>query len=321
MLEERGENLGKRGKKKRRKSAKRRSRKGWHRPPPSGISSHVYLPKEVAPVNQTDETMVSKSLVDQSMDFTAPRGRLEMGGVLIGHIDQGGRINVVTGFFPEQLKETPGYCRFSGSWVAVAASACEFANSFSTGEGIPELRIVGWIHTHPDLGLFLSSTDVSTYSTLRSMVPDSKFIAVVIDPLRGQDGVFPSERLPHTFFPASGEPELNEGLRGRYHRLLDRLQEVRKSVGTDRLPSILPGDLREERLARGDKDDSVSALRESVHFLKAELWKSEDKVASLELGIAKTKRDFLEQISRLKRRVDSLEKSKGQGIMAWFTNQ
>ena len=285
------------------------------------MSGHVYSTRDVVPIKQNDQTMVSKSLVTQSMDFTAPRGRLEMGGLLIGHIDQEGTINVVTGFFPEQLKETPGYCRFSGSWVAVAASACEYANSFSTGEGIPELRIVGWIHTHPDLGLFLSSTDVDTYSTLRGMVPDSKFVAVVIDPLRNQDGVFPSERLPNTFFPARGEPDLCEGLRGRYHHLLDRLQEVRTAVGTDRMPSILPGDLRDERLARGDADDSVSALRESVHFLKGELWKTEDRITSLELEVKTTKRGLLEQIRRLERRVISLEKSKGHGIMAWFTNQ
>jgi proteasome lid subunit RPN8/RPN11 len=285
------------------------------------MSRHVYPSMEIEPVDSIDETMVSKSLVTQAMDFTAPRGRLEMGGLLIGHIDQKGAINVVTGFFPEQLKETPGYCRFSGSWVAVAASACEYANSFSSSEGVPDLRIVGWIHTHPDLGLFLSSTDVDTYSTLRGMVPDYRFVAVVIDPLRGQDGVFPSERLPNTFFPASGEPGLDERLRDRYHHLLDRLQEVRRSVGTDRLPSILPGDLRGERLARGDADDSVSALRESVHFLKAELWKSEDKVSSLVSEIETAKRGLLEEIRRLDRRVESLERNKGQGIMAWFTNQ
>ena len=127
--------------------------------------------------------------------------------------------------------------------------------------------------------------------------------------------------VPNTFFPASGEPDLGEGLRGRYHHLLDRLQEVRTAVGTDRMPSILPGDLRDERLARGDADDSVSALRESVHFLKGELWKTEDKVASLVSEIGKIRRELLDEVRRLERRVCSLEKSKGQGIMAWFTNQ
>ena len=91
----------------------------------------TYLTKDSIPAARNEGTMVSKSLIDQSMDFTAPRGRLEMGGLLIGHVDHMGSINVVTGFFPRQLKETAGYCRFSGSWVAVAASACEHANSYS----------------------------------------------------------------------------------------------------------------------------------------------------------------------------------------------
>ena len=280
----------------------------------------TYLTKDSIPAARNEGTMVSKSLIDQSMDFTAPRGRLEMGGLLIGHVDHRGSINVVTGFFPRQLKETAGYCRFSGSWVAVAASACEHANSLLIGGDVPQLRIVGWIHTHPDLGLFLSSTDVSTYSALRGMVPDSKFTAVVIDPLRGLDGVFPSERHPNTFYPAEGEPKLDEALRNRYHRLLDRLQEVRGSVGTDRMPMIMPGDLRQERLARGDPDDVVSALRESVHFLKAELWKSEDKLNSLSSEVANHRRGMDVEISRLKRRVDILER-RGQGILSWFTNQ
>ena len=279
----------------------------------------THLAKDSIPAARNEGTMVSKSLIDQSMDFTAPRGRLEMGGLLIGHVDHRGSINVVTGFFPQQLKETAGYCRFSGSWVAVAASACEYANSFPTGRDVPQLRIVGWIHTHPDLGLFLSSTDVSTYSALRGMVPDSKFTAVVIDPLRGLDGVFPSERLPNTFYPAKGEPGLDEALRSRYHHLLDRLQEVRKSVGTDRMPMIMPGDLRQERLVRGDPDDVVSALRESVHFLKSELWKSEDKITSLSSDLAGHRRSMTGEISRLKRRLDFLE-SRGNGILSWFTN-
>ena len=99
-----------------------------------------------------------------------------------------------------------------------------------------------------------------------------------------------------------------------------RLQEVRGSVGTDRMPMIMPGDLRQERLARGDPDDVVSALRESVHFLKAELWKSEDKLNSLSSEVANHRRGMDVEISRLKRRVDILE-SRGQGILSWFTNQ
>ena len=71
---------------------------------------------------------VPRSIVQQAMDFTAPRGRMEMGGLLIGHIDNEGVTHVVTGFFPEQIRATPGYCEFDGSWVAIAASACQHAN-------------------------------------------------------------------------------------------------------------------------------------------------------------------------------------------------
>ena len=67
--------------------------------------------------------IVSRSLVDQAKSFTAPRGRLEMGGLLVGHVDQSGRNVCVVGFFPEQTEESPGYCEFDGGWMAVAAAA------------------------------------------------------------------------------------------------------------------------------------------------------------------------------------------------------
>ena len=181
-----------------------------------------------------------------------------MGGLLIGHVDHRGSINVVTGFF----LGTQGLQVTAGSPVPGAAGGCfgPDANSLLIG-GVPRLRIVGWIHTHPDLGLFLSSTDVSTYSALRGMVPDSKFTAVVIDPLRGLDGVFPSERHPNTFYPAEGEPELDEALRNRYHRLLDRLQEVRDH-GWDRMPGQCPRP--GGRACGGDR--RRGSAQESVHF-------------------------------------------------------
>ncbi len=42
--------------------------------------------------------------------------------------------------------------------------------------------IVGWIHTHPGLGLFLSSTDVHTQSLYQKL--DSRSVAIVCDPTK-----------------------------------------------------------------------------------------------------------------------------------------
>ena len=244
------------------------------------------------------EAIVPRSIVQQAMDFTAPRGRMEMGGLLIGHIDSDGVTHVVTGFFPEQLRATPGYCEFDGSWVALAASACNFANENSSDPSTPELRVVGWIHTHPDLGLFLSSIDVSTYSSLREMVPDSRFIAIVVDPLRNEDGVFPSEKRPRHYVRASGHSDIEVGLRERYHLFLNRLQEIRRDKGDEGIPAVLPGDLRVERLLRGDSDDSQIAMRKGFQQLKSRVWQLEDEVTSY--------RSSLKGMSEIRRQLESI---------------
>jgi proteasome lid subunit RPN8/RPN11 len=49
------------------------------------------------------------------------------------------------------------------------------------------LRIVGWYHTHPDFGIFLSDYDVFIH---RHFFAGAGQIAWVIDPIRNQEGVF-----------------------------------------------------------------------------------------------------------------------------------
>jgi len=44
-----------------------------------------------------------------------------------------------------------------------------------------DLRIVGWWHSHPDFGCFLSSTDVDTQ---RFFFPESYQVALVVDPVK-----------------------------------------------------------------------------------------------------------------------------------------
>ena len=51
----------------------------------------------------------------------------------------------------------------------------------------PHLRSVGWYHSHPGFGVFLSSTDLHTPHT---GFKDGPFVAVVLDPVRKETGVF-----------------------------------------------------------------------------------------------------------------------------------
>jgi len=41
--------------------------------------------------------------------------------------------------------------------------------------------MVGWYHSHPGFGCWLSGTDIATQSTIEKL--DSRNIAVVVDPI------------------------------------------------------------------------------------------------------------------------------------------
>ena len=96
--------------------------------------------------------IVPQSIIEQTKAFTAPRGRLEMGGVLVGHVDEDGNNVVMAGLFPRQTEANSGYCEFDGKWMTLACAAADHANLAvpSPEEShIPTLRVIGWIHTHP----------------------------------------------------------------------------------------------------------------------------------------------------------------------------
>jgi len=229
--------------------------------------------------------IVPEDLIRQAGAFTAPRGRLEMGGLLLGHVDAEGNSVAVTGLFPEQLKESSGYCEFDGMWTALAAAACDHANQIGEN-GTPELRVIGWIHTHPDIGIFLSGIDVTTYRALRNATPDRRFMAVVVDPLREENGVFLTENKPNVHSPAAGAVQLDDELKQRYHAMLDRLEEIRNHRGLESLPGIIPGPLRAERMMRGARDDVGIELERGFFSMKRELHTLQTDQVSMQTKIA-----------------------------------
>ena len=212
------------------------------------------------------EAVVPTDIIEQTRWFTAPRGRLEMGGLLFGHVDASGRNVIVCGFFPEQTQATSGYCEFDGRFLALASSLADRANEVGA-EYIPQIRVLGWIHTHPDIGIFLSGTDITTFGTMRAHSGDGRVVAVVVDPLRKEHGVFVDEHRSsgNDAGQANGVVHLGVELEKRYLRLLKGLHRIQRSKGRDELPFILPGMLRESANAEGLPDDVRLAVEDQVH--------------------------------------------------------
>jgi len=258
-------------------------------------------------------TIVPESLIRQASAFTAPRGRLEMGGLLIGHVDEQGNNVAVTGLFPEQLKESSGYCEFDGMWTALVAAACDYANQIGD-DSVPKVRIIGWIHTHPDIGIFLSGIDVSTFRSLRDATPDRRLMAVVVDPLREEHGVFLTERKPNAYTSAQGTVFLSTELESRYLAMLERLEEIRNFRGLAALPCILPGPLRYRRILMGARDDTgiemergFFAAKREIHSLQLEMKGLRTLISNLE-GLRHSQASHQSNLKSLESQIKPLTK-------------
>jgi proteasome lid subunit RPN8/RPN11/nitrogen fixation-related uncharacterized protein len=108
---------------------------------------------------------------------------VELGGVLLGgqFEDDGGRpFVVITDCLRAQHYEsTKGSFKFThDTWETITRERDEFPD---------ELQMVGWYHTHPDWGVFLSGMDMFICNNFFNKPLD---VAYVVDPCRGDRGMF-----------------------------------------------------------------------------------------------------------------------------------
>jgi hypothetical protein len=236
------------------------------------------------PKEALHEAVVPNSIIEHTKSFTAPRGKMEMGGLLFGHVDSSGRNVCVVGFFPKQAQATPSYCEFEGKWMAIGAAAADKANQVNAGQGVPRIRVIGWIHTHPDLGIFLSGTDVDTFRQNMNFSPDGRFIAVVVDPLRGVSGVFNTPDETRDFSKPKGKLEMDSDLEDRYMNFLGQLEAVRDKLGKEELPFIITGDLHNQHVSRGNPDDLLESNLVALLLLKKRVNSLEEEVGDMDSG-------------------------------------
>jgi proteasome lid subunit RPN8/RPN11 len=100
----------------------------------------------------------------------------EVGGVLLGQVaDKDGRYRVTIEAALPAVSQDHGPVHFT--FTADAWSQLHRDKE----KHYPDLQIVGWFHTHPDLGVFFSADDVVVHSAAFVM---PWHVALVVDPLR-----------------------------------------------------------------------------------------------------------------------------------------
>jgi proteasome lid subunit RPN8/RPN11 len=103
----------------------------------------------------------------------------EVGGVLVG-FRRASEPAVVSGFIPAYEAE--------GDITSLTFTHEAWEHIYATMETKhPDREIVGWYHSHPGHGIFLSGNDLFIH---RQFFGDESNVAYVIDPQRGEEGIF-----------------------------------------------------------------------------------------------------------------------------------
>ena len=138
---------------------------------------HPPDPSEIRPDQVPHaEVVLPADLAGLLLHCLRAAGRHERGGILLGRRDE--EVTRVTmAVFPPQLMNNPVACSFDPSSIEVVNAA-----KAGLGDALTEQMgtIVGWVHSHPGIGPFLSVTDADTLSSWRQL--DPRAIAVVADP-------------------------------------------------------------------------------------------------------------------------------------------
>lgn len=106
---------------------------------------------------------------------------VEVGGILAGHIEEDGGefVRVTAALEAKHTVQTLGSLTFThDTWA-------DFADTMVSRH--PSEKIVGWYHSHPGHGVFMSKFDLFLH---RSFFPNLWQVAWVIDPVRSRQGLF-----------------------------------------------------------------------------------------------------------------------------------
>lgn len=133
-------------------------------------------------VEENKNIYISQPVYKEIHRFTKNKTTNESGGMLVGTIiEEFGKTNVViTGFIEAKFSEaTPTTLTFTHeTWEYVH----ERIEKKHQGK-----KIVGWIHTHPDFGIFLSEYDKFIH---QNFFNEEYQVAYVIDPIQNIEGFY-----------------------------------------------------------------------------------------------------------------------------------
>lgn len=133
-------------------------------------------------VEEDKNIYISQSTYKEIQKFTKDKITNESGGVLLGKvIEEFGKTNIVIYAFIEAK-----YCEGTPTTLKFTHETWEYIHK-EADKKYPDLKILGWIHTHPNFGIFLSEYDKFIQQNFFS---EDNQIAYVVDPIQHIEGFY-----------------------------------------------------------------------------------------------------------------------------------
>lgn len=144
------------------------------------------LPQNILPIGERVEEnkniYISQAVYKEIHKFTKNKTTNESGGMLVGTIiEEFGKTNIVISGFVEAK-----FCEATPTTLKFTHETWEFVHK-EIEKKHKGKKIVGWIHTHPDFGIFLSEYDKFIHQNFFS---EAYQVAYVVDPIQNIEGFY-----------------------------------------------------------------------------------------------------------------------------------
>ena len=144
------------------------------------------LPQNILPigdrVEENKNIYILQSVYKEIHKFTKNKTTNESGGMLVGTVlEEFGKTNIIVSGFVEAK-----YCEATPTTLKFTHETWEYVHK-EIEKKHPGKKIVGWIHTHPDFGIFLSEYDKFIH---QNFFNEDYQVAYVVDPIQKIEGFY-----------------------------------------------------------------------------------------------------------------------------------
>ena len=144
------------------------------------------LPQNILPigdrVEENKNIYILQSVYKEIHKFTQNKTTNESGGMLVGTVlEEFGKTNIIVSGFVEAK-----YCEATPTTLKFTHETWEYVHK-EIEKKHPGKKIVGWIHTQPDFGIFLSEYDKFIH---QNFFNEDYQVAYVVDPIQKIEGFY-----------------------------------------------------------------------------------------------------------------------------------